>query len=123
MIRLGAVAAAVLVACAACSPALAGTGVTAVATTPGPARPAESGGHDSAATLGPLAIGAEVTDRTGARIGHVTRLTTDKNGRKVAEVRQNEDVFSIPLDQLRTHDGRAFSVVTLDALKRGGAAH
>jgi len=54
-----------------------------------PARPVESGGHDSAATVGPLAIGAEVHDGAGALIGHVTRLTTDQAGRSVAQVRDN----------------------------------
>jgi hypothetical protein len=97
--------------------------VTAVTAAPGRARPTESGAHDSAATLGPLAIGALVTDRNGVEIGRVTRVTTDKNGRSVAEVRSNEDLFSIPMDVLYTHGGRAFSSETLDELKHSGAAH
>lgn len=105
------------------SVAAADADVTAVATVPGRARPTESGAHDSAATLGPLAIGALVTDRKGAEIGRVTRLTTDKNGRSVAEVRSNEDLFSIPMAVLYTHGGKAFSSETLDELKRSGAAH
>ncbi|HXQ13140.1 MAG TPA: hypothetical protein VN814_00795 [Caulobacteraceae bacterium] len=103
--------------------AAADVGVTAVPAQPGRAQPAESGAHDSAATLGPLAIGAAVTDPTGAEIGRVTRITTDKNGRSVVEVRNNEDVFSIPAQALFTRGGKAFSSETLDALKRSGAAH
>jgi hypothetical protein len=98
-------------------------GVSAVSAQPDRARPAESGAHDSAATLGPLAIGAPVTDPTGAEIGRVTRITTDKNGHSVVEVRNNEDVFSIPAEVLRTHGGDAFSAETLDELKHSAAAH
>ena len=105
------------------SSANAGAGVTAAMADAGPARPTESGARDSAATLGPLAIGAPVSDRTGLEIGHVTRLTTGRDGRQVAEVRRNEDVFSIPVDQLYAHDGAAFSRETLDQLKHSGAAH
>ena len=70
-----------------------------------------------------IAIGALVTDRNGAEIGHVTRLTTDKDGRSVAEVRNNEDLFSIPTNLLHIHGGSAFSSQTLDELKHSGAAH
>jgi hypothetical protein len=125
MRRPGAALAAALVAATLVSAgvAAADTGLTAVAVQPGPARPAESGAHDSAATLGPLAIGALVTDRNGAEIGRVTRLTTDKDGHSVAEVRRDEDLFSIPMNLLRTHGGRAFSSLTLDELKHSAAAH
>jgi ABC-type transporter Mla subunit MlaD len=97
--------------------------VTAVAMEPGRARPRESGGHDSAATVGPLAIGAAVRDRNGIEIGHVTRLTTDRSGHSVAEVRQDEDVFWIPVDQLHASSGAAVSALTADELRRSGAAH
>jgi hypothetical protein len=98
-------------------------GVTAVAAEQGRARPAESGARDSAATVGPLAIGALVNDRNGEEIGHVTRLTTDTNGRSMVEVRHNEDLYSIPVEQLFAHGGRAFSVMTLERLKHSDAAH
>jgi hypothetical protein len=100
-------------------PAAAFAAVPATAANAGPARPPESGARDSAATLGPLAIGAEVRDATGAEIGHVTRLTTDKHGRSVAEVRDNDDVYAIPVADLYARRGAAFSNVTLDALKHG----
>ena len=87
-----------------------------------PARPPESGARNSAATVGPLAIGAEVRDLTGAEIGHVTRLTTDKAGRSIAQVRDNDDVYSIPVARLSTRGGAAVSEVTLDALKHGWKA-
>jgi len=103
--------------------AAADAGLTAVAVQPGRARPAESGAHDSAATLGPLAIGALVTDRNGAEIGRVTRMTTDKDGHSVTEVRHDEDLFSIPMNLLYTHGGKAFSSRTLDELKHSAAAH
>jgi len=103
--------------------AAADAGLTAVAVQPGRARPAESGAHDSAATLGPLAIGALVTDRNGAEIGRVTRMTTDKDGHSVTEVRHDEDLFSIPMNLLYTHGGKAFSWRTLDELKHSAAAH
>jgi len=118
--RVAALAAAVLVQAGA---AAADVGVTAVPAQPGRAQPAESGAHDSAATLGPLAIGATVTDPNGAEIGRVTRVTTDKNGRSVVEVRNNEDLFSIPARALYTRGGKAFSGETLDTLKHSGAAH
>ena len=121
--RAGATATLVVVALASGGGAAAGPGVTAVAVEPGRARPSESGARDSAATVGPLAIGAVVMDRSGAEIGHVTRLTTDSNGHSVAEVRHNEDVFSIPTSGLFTRGGKAFSSQTLDELKRSGAAH
>jgi len=93
--------------------------VPATAARAAPARPAESGGHDSAATLGPLAIGADVRDETGADIGRVTRLTTDKAGRQVAAVRDGEATYSIPVEMLYARQGAAFSTVTLAALKKG----
>lgn len=118
--KVAALAAAVL---AQAGVAAADVGVTAVAAQAERARPAESGAHDSAATLGPLAIGAAVSDPTGVQIGRVTRITTDKNGGSVVEVRRNEDVFWIPAGLLQTHGGNAFSVETLDELKHSGAAH
>ena len=108
-----------LAAMTAALPAVAIAAVPAVLAKAEPARPVESGAHDSAATLGPLAIGADVRDSTGADIGHVTRLTADKTGRQVAEVRDGEAVYSIPLDNLYARGGAAFSTVTLDALKHG----
>lgn len=93
--------------------------VPATAAQAGPARPPESGAHDSAATRGPLAIGADVRDSSGADIGHVTRLTTDKHGRRVADVRDGETVYAIPVEDLFARDGAAFSTITLDALKHG----
>ena len=103
--------------------AAAGAAVSAVAALPGRARPVESGAHDSAATLGPLAIGALVSDPTGAPIGRVTRVTTDSVGRSVVELRSDEDLFSVPAGMISTHGGRAVSAETLDELKRAGAAH
>jgi hypothetical protein len=105
------------------APALAGTGVTAVAMTPGRAKPTESGASDSAATVGPLAIGATVIDRNGTVIGRVTRLATDKTGRHVAEVRQNENLYSIPLAAISAEGGKAVSDMTADDLTASGAAH
>jgi hypothetical protein len=102
--------------------AAADVGVTAVAAQPGRARPAESGAHDSAATRGPLAIGAAVTDPNGQEIGRVTRVATDKNGHSLVEVRLDENVFSIPADVLYTQGGKAFSARTLDQLKHSAAA-
>ena len=104
---------------AAALPAVAIAAVPATAARAGPARPVESGGHDSAATLGPLAIGASVRDATGADIGHVTRLTTDKAVRQVSAVRDGEATYSIPVDFLYARQGAAFSTVPLDALKKG----
>ena len=98
-------------------------GVTAVAAEQGRARPAESGARDSAATVGPLAIGALVSDRNGEEIGHVTRLTTASDGRSIVEVRHNEDLYSIPVEQLYAHGGTAFSVMSLERLKHSAAAH
>ena len=118
--RVAALAAAVL---AQAGVAAADVGITAVPALPQRAQPAESGAHDSAATLGPLAIGASVTDSNGAEIGRVTRVTTDKNGRSVVEVRNDEDLFSIPAEALFTRGGKAYSVQTLDALKHSAAAH
>jgi hypothetical protein len=115
--RLGCVWAAALAIAALPPAALAA--VPAVAAAAGPARPPESGARDSAATLGPLAIGADVRDSTGADLGHVTRLTTDKAGRQVAEIRDGESVYAIPIEYLYARDGAAFSTVTLDALKHG----
>ena len=125
MTRPGAALSAALVAAplASAGVAAADTGLTAVAVQPGRARPAESGARDSAATLGPLAIGALLRDRNGAEIGHVTRMTTDKDGRSVAEVRHDEDLFSIPTAMLYSHGGKAFSSQTLDELKHSAAAH
>lgn len=100
-------------------PAAAIAAVPVTAALAGPARPAESGGHDSAATLGPLAIGADVRDVTGADIGHVTRLTTDKGGRQLAEVRDGDATYSIPVDDLYARHGAAISTVTLSTLKHG----
>ena len=76
-----------------------------------------------AATRGPLAIGADVTDSAGAEIGHVTRLTTGKDGRSIAEVRNDEEVFSIPIADLHARDGAAVSTLTLEQLRKSGAAH
>jgi hypothetical protein len=121
--RVVAVSALASVTLAVASVAAAEPGVTAVAAEPGRARPAESGAHDSAATVGPLAIGALVTDRNGLEIGHVTRLTTDANGDSVVEVRHNEDLYAIPIEQLYAHGGVAFSVMTLERLKHSPAAH
>ncbi|HVN00936.1 MAG TPA: hypothetical protein VMT68_12060 [Caulobacteraceae bacterium] len=101
----------------------AGAAVPAVRVEAGPARPAESGARDSSATVGPLAIGAAVRDETGAEIGHVTRLTTDKQGRSVAEVRDNEDVYTIPASDLFARGGAAYSRLDRDQLKRLGMAH
>jgi ABC-type transporter Mla subunit MlaD len=118
-----AIAAALGAAVLAVAGAAAKSAVPATAVAAEPARPAESGAHDSAATLGPLAIGATVTDRTGVEIGHVTRLTTDKQGRSVAEVRHDEDVYSIPVADLFSRHGAALSRISLEQLKRSGMAH
>jgi hypothetical protein len=120
VIRVACVWAAALVALPPLAPAFAAhAGVPAVTAAAGPARPPESGAHDSAATLGPLAIGADVRDSAGADIGRVTRLTTDKQGRQVAEIRDGETVYAIPTPYLYARGGAAFSTVTLDALKHG----
>jgi hypothetical protein len=94
-------------------------GVSATTSTPDPARPAESGGHDTAATIGPFAIGATVRDTAGAEVGQIARLTTDKQGRSVAEVRHGGDAYAIPMDDLYAKDGAAVSKLSLDALQRG----
>jgi len=96
--------------------------VPAVAVKPDAARPLESGARNSAATIGPLAIGAPVKDPTGAEIGRIVLLTTDKRGRSIVKLRRDEDVFTVPADQPYTRGGAAFSRVALDALKRGGGA-
>jgi hypothetical protein len=98
-----------------------GAPVTAAPVNPGRARPAESGAHDTAATVGPLAIGVAVHDRSGALIGHVVLLTTDKQGRSVAKVREDEDTYLIPTDDLFVRGGETFSTVTLEQLRHGGA--
>jgi len=99
--------------------AWAADGLSAVKTLPGPARAAESGARDSAATTGPLAIGATVKDRTGALVGHIVRLTTDKTGESVAEIRRGEDVWRVPVADLFARGGEVLSTVTLDALQHG----
>jgi hypothetical protein len=104
---------------AAALPAVSLAAVPATTAKAGPARPPESGAHDSAATLGPLAIGADVRDSAGDDIGHVTRMTTDNEGRQVAEVRDGENVYAIPVEYLYARRGAAFSTVTLGALKHG----
>ena len=93
-----------------------------VTTTPDKPRPAESGAHDSAATVGPLAIGADVRDATGAEIGRIVVLTTDKQGRSVAKVRLDEDTYMIPVAALRARRGGVISAISRDALKHGGDA-
>jgi hypothetical protein len=93
---------------------------SATAAAPGKARPAESGAHDSAATLGPLAIGADVRDPTGADIGRLVLITTDKAGRSVAKIRLDEDVYLVPLAELRSTAAGVVSRLTLDELKHGG---
>jgi len=75
--------------------------------------------RDSAAASGPFEIGAPVVDRSGAQIGHLTRLTTDSKGRSIAKVRSSEDVYSLPLADLFMRDGAVLSTVTLDDLKHG----
>ena len=103
-------------------PAPAGGEIGAVKTPAGPARPAESGATNSAATTGPLAIGAVVKDRTGATVGHIVRLTTDKRGVSVAQIRLGEDVFSVPVDALFSRGGEVLSTVSLSDLKHGRTA-
>ena len=98
-----------------------GAPVTATRADQEPARPAESGAQDTAATVGPLAIGAAVHDPAGALIGHIVLLTTDEQGRSVAKVRNEEDVYTIPTDDLFVRGGSTFSRSTLDQLRRGGA--
>jgi hypothetical protein len=104
------------------SPAAAQGDISATSVAQGPAKPAESGAKASAATLGPLAIGAEVRDSNGTEIGHLTLLTTDKDGRSVAKVRSGEDVYTIPVGDLYARQGGAISTLSLDELKHGGGA-
>ena len=87
-----------------------------------PARPSVSGANASAATLGPLAIGSTVKDRTGATIGHIVLLTTDKAGASVARIRQGEAVYTVPVVDLHARAGGVVSTVTLDDLRRQGGA-
>jgi hypothetical protein len=75
--------------------------------------------RDSAASTGRFEIGAAVADRSGALIGHLTRLTTDAKGRSVAKVRSGEDVYSVPVSDLFMRDGVVLSTVSLDDLKQG----
>ena len=104
---------------AAALPTAAVAAVTAITAQAGAARPPESGAHDSAATLGPLAIGADVRDSTGADIGHVTRLTTGKDGPPGRRDPRRRERLRDPHRYLFARDGAAFSTVTLDALKHG----
>ena len=96
--------------------------VAAVRATAQPARPAESGARNSAATVGPLAIGAEVRDASGALVGHIAVLTTDKQGHSIAKVREDEDVFLIPTRDLYVRRGVTISSLSLDQLRHGGDA-
>jgi hypothetical protein len=50
-------------------------------------------------------------------------LATDKTGRHVAEVRQNENLYSIPLAAISAEGGKAVSDMTADDLTASGAAH
>jgi len=118
MIRGG--AAALSAAVLALAGAAASAEVPAVQVEPGRAQPVESGAHDSSATVGPLAIGAAVREGGGAEIGHITRLTTDREGRSIAEVRENEELYSIPLSDLVARDGQAVSSLSRADLKRLG---
>jgi hypothetical protein len=97
-----------------------GADVTGVKSVAGPAHAAESGAVDTAATVGPLAIGAIVRDRQGETLGHITRLTTDKSNVAVVEIRMGVDVYAIPVSALFTSHGRVISTVTADDLKQGG---
>jgi hypothetical protein len=107
-------AAAILLLAGAAAPEL-----PAVKATAEPARPAESGASESAATSGPLAIGSRVVDRSGAEVGRLVRLTTDKKGVDVAQIRLGEDVWSVPVADLFARQGEVLSTVTLDDLKHG----
>jgi hypothetical protein len=119
---LAALAVALPVAAVCAEPTSDGPAVGAVAAQAGPARPTESGAHDSAATVGPLAIGAAVKDPSGLEIGHIVLLTTGGDGRSVAKVRDNEDVFDIPIDELFVRRGVTFSRLPRASLERGGGA-
>ena len=46
-----------------------------------------------------------------------------EDGGSVAEVRQGEDLYSIPTALLYTRGGKAFSTQTLESLKQSAAAH
>ena len=89
-----------------------------VQATPGPAVPAESDAVDTAATVGPLAIGATIHDEAGALVGRVTLLTTDADGAAVAKVRNDEEVYRIPLADLVVRRGQVVSRIPLARLKR-----
>jgi hypothetical protein len=97
--------------------------VTAVKSTAGPVRAAESGAVDTAATVGPLAIGARVEDGAGTPLGNIARLTTDKDGASIAQVRQGQDVSYIPVRDLTVHRGAVISRLTAADLKASGAVH
>ncbi len=97
--------------------------VTAVKTTAGPVRAAESGAVDTAATVGPLAIGARVEDAAGAPLGNLARLTTDQSGASIAQVRQGQDVTYIPVSELTVRRGVLVSHLTAAELKAAGAVH
>jgi hypothetical protein len=96
--------------------------VRAVVAEPQPARPAESGGRDSAATLGPLAIGSAVRDRDGALVGRLVLLTTDAHGVSVAKVRSDENVYLIPAADLFSRGDETLSTVGLADVQRQYAA-
>jgi hypothetical protein len=88
------------------------------------ARPAGSAADhavDASAVSGAFAIGAEVRDRNGASMGHVARLTTDKNGQQQLMVRKGVDSFAIPAAQVRIEHGVAVSALTREELKAQGS--
>jgi hypothetical protein len=95
----------------------AGGPVTAVKVAAGPARAAQAGAVDTAATSGPLAIGAVVRDPTGVVVGHVTLITTDETGRSIAQVRKGVNVYSIPLADIAAHGAGGVSVIPASTLK------
>ena len=119
---LAALAVSLPVAAVCAAPASDGPSVGAVSAKADPARPTESGAHDSAATIGPLAIGAAVKDSSGLEIGHIVLLTTGKDGRSVAKVRDDEDVFDIPIDDLFVRRGVTYSRLPRASFERGGGA-
>lgn len=87
------------------------------------ARPAGSAADhavDASTTSGAFAIGAEVRDRGGASMGHIARLTTDKNGQQQLMVRKGVDSFAIPAGQVRIEHGVAVSALTREELKTQG---
>ena len=98
------------------APAPAGE-VTAIKVSAGPAHAAESGAVDTAATSGPLAIGAMVRDGGGALIGHFTLLTTDKDGRSIVQVREGVNVYAIPIADLSARGGQVISSIRASDLK------